>query len=149
MTQWPSGDVVFSSTSLAKRPEIADFYRRTGYAAHLGEKDRLIIAESEGKIIGALRLCQEQGVWVLFGMRVIPDRRRQGLGSALLGEAVMRLGRAACYCIPHAYLEAFYGSAGFARIPVQTAPNFLQDRWHDYGRCGLDVVIVKRERSSD
>lgn len=140
-----SGDVTLRATSLTKNPEIADFYRRTGYSASLEESDQVLVAESGGEIVGVLRLGQEEGVWVLRGMRVIENRRRQGLGSALLREAAGLLGQATCYCIPHAFLEAFYASAGFARIQVRAAPPFLLDRWHDYGRRGLDVIIMRRK----
>lgn len=144
MTHLPTYDVVFSATSLAKSPKIEDFSRLTGYSERLDGADLILVTESEGETVGVLRVCQEDGLWVLRGKRVIESRRRQGLGSALLREAVRRLGRPTCCCIPHARFEGFYASAGFTRLPVGAAPRFLQGRWHDYGRRGLEVIIMPR-----
>ena len=53
-----------------ERPRIAAFYAENGYTQVYANDDLLVLAESGGEICGAVRLCQEQDVLVLRGMRV-------------------------------------------------------------------------------
>ena len=128
-----------------ERSEIAAFYLKTGYTVPLTDDDRILVAERDQHIVGALRICSEGGVAVVRGMRVLEELRRKGIGESLLVAAADVLGSEACYCIPHAHLESFYGRIGFRKLPVRRAPGFLQERWHEYGRRGLDVIIMIRE----
>jgi ElaA protein len=56
-----------------------------------------------------------------------PERRRDGLGRALMGEGLARLaaefGRCPVRIGAQAYLERFYGSFGFER----SGPNYVED----------------------
>jgi hypothetical protein len=40
---------------------IEAFYRQCGYGGGLNEKDLILIARSETKLVGAVRLCPETG----------------------------------------------------------------------------------------
>ena len=90
---------------------VADLYRETDYAGGVLPSDRIVVAKSDGRLLGAYRLVREHDVLVLRGMRVRAALRRQGIGTRLL-DALQDI-EEPCYCVPHAYLEGFYGRAGF------------------------------------
>jgi GNAT superfamily N-acetyltransferase len=124
---------------------IAAFYRETTYRPLVGPADLLVVAEDAEEICGALRICQEEGVLVLRGMRVALRRQRQGVGTRLLEAAEEAIGGRECLCIPHRHLTAFYGRAGFCEIPATAAPRFLRERWKQYTEeYRLDVVVMRR-----
>lgn len=135
-----------SATRVARpdeRQEIERFLRETGYAGGILASDRLVIAVWGERLAGAFRLAREEGVLVLRGMRVREDLRRKGIGRRLLG-ALAGLGEA-CFCVPHSYLDGFYGGAGFARLPETETPAFLRDRARRYREQGLDVIVMRRD----
>jgi putative acetyltransferase len=80
-----------------------------------------LVAEDEGEVIGylaasAARIGTQDG-WGLIGpLAVLPPRHRQGVGSALMAEAIRRLRRtsrgAALVGDP-----AYYGRFGFRAFP--------------------------------
>jgi len=124
---------------------ITAFYRETAYRPPIHPTDVLVIAEDADGICGALRLCTEEGVIVLRGMRVAADRQRQGIGTRLLEGAGGAISDQECYCIPHRRLRAFYSQAGFAEIPLGECPSFLRDRWRQYTEeYALDVILMRR-----
>ena len=124
---------------------VAAFYRASAYRPPLAVTDRFIIAEDEAGICGALRLCSEEGLLVLRGMRVAPSRQRQGIGTQLLERAAGAIGERECCCIPHRILSGFYAQAGFEEIAVGEAPAFLRDRWRQYTEgYALDVILMRR-----
>jgi N-acetylglutamate synthase-like GNAT family acetyltransferase len=122
--------------------EVARFLRETGYGGAVLLSDRLVVAEQDGRLAGAFRLAREDGVLVLRGMRVREDLRRVGIGRRLLG-ALAGLDEV-CFCVPHAYLESFYGGAGFVRPPEVQTPAFLRERARRYREQGLDVIVMRR-----
>ena len=125
-------------------PGIAQFYRETDYGGGLRLSDTLVVAEDEGVLVGAVRLCDEFGELVLRGMRVRRDLQRRGIGSLLLLELEPFLRERVCYCVPHRYLFSFYGQIGFSEVASEEAPSFLRERVEEYTRLGLDVVVMKR-----
>ena len=137
--------VKIRTASPAEFKRLLAFYRASGYRPALAPSDLFVVAEDEAGICGALRLCSEEGVLVLRGMRVAPSRQRQGIGTQLLERAAGLTGERECYCIPHRILSGFYAQAGFEEIAVGTAPRFLQDRWWQYtGDFALDVILMRR-----
>jgi GNAT superfamily N-acetyltransferase len=130
-----------------ERHEVARFLLESGYGGGVLSSDRLVVAERDGYLAGAFRLADEDGVLVLRGMRVREDLRRAGIGRRLLG-ALAGLDEV-CLCVPHAYLEGFYGSAGFLRLPEAETPTFLRERVRRYREQGLDVIVMRRDPRSD
>lgn len=80
-----------------------------------------LVAEDEGEVVGYLaaspaRIGTQEG-WGLIGpLAVLPSRHRQGIGSALLAEALRRL-RATCRGAALVGEPAYYGRFGFRAFP--------------------------------
>ncbi len=126
-----------------ERGAIAAFLRDAAYGGGVQPSDRLVVAKADATVVGAYRLAREEGVLVLRGMRVREDVRRNGIGGRLL-QALAQLDEP-CFCVPHAYLEAFYGSAGFSRLRAAEVPGFLEARAAAYAEQGLEVIVMRRE----
>lgn len=92
------------------------------------------MALSAAKIIGAVRLCFEQGHFVLRTMQIHPDFQKKGIGQKLLYEFDHLLQKKkiqSIFCMPFTHLEKFYGTIGFRKIQTSEAPLFLQQRLSD------------------
>lgn len=80
-----------------------------------------LVAEENGEIIGhlaasAARIGTQEG-WGLIGpLAVLPARHRQGIGSALMTEALRRL-RATCRGAALVGDPGYYGRFGFRAFP--------------------------------
>ncbi|WP_296583266.1 GNAT family N-acetyltransferase [Xanthobacter sp.] len=80
-----------------------------------------LVAEDEGEVIGylaasAARVGAQAG-WSLIGpLAVLPSRHRQGIGSALMAEAIHRL-RASMRGVALVGDPAYYGRFGFRSFP--------------------------------
>jgi N-acetylglutamate synthase-like GNAT family acetyltransferase len=131
-----------ASESLRQR--VPDFYERNGYFRSVTDEDTILVAALGEEIVGAARLCPENGAIVLRGMQVLPESQRRGVGNSLLKECVARLGSSPCYCIPWAHLENFYTRGGFQRCEPSEAPDFLKTRYAGYLADGLDVILMRR-----
>jgi putative PIN family toxin of toxin-antitoxin system len=125
-------------------PRLLAFYQEVAYTGGVDPADVVVLAEEEGRIIGALRLCQEQGTLVLRGMRVEEEWQRQGVGTRLLQVANERIGRRTCYCLPHPHLEGLYGRIGFAQVKPASAPRFLRLRQVEYRKRGEETLLMKK-----
>jgi N-acetylglutamate synthase-like GNAT family acetyltransferase len=127
---------------------VAAFYRDNGYEPTISPADVIVVAgvaENEGALCGAVRLCDEHSVLVLRGMRVCEDMRRQGIGTRLLHAVEPVIGGRECFCIPHRYLRSFYGQIRFLEIEPTETPEFLRERFATYRReYGLDVILMRR-----
>jgi GNAT superfamily N-acetyltransferase len=131
------------------RPEdhrkVVTFYRAHDYTPAIGRGDLIVVAEREGALCAAVRLCEEHGTLVLRGMRVVEGQRRRGIGTDLLKAAVLQIGDRECFCIAHRSLRSFYARVGFGEIKATEAPAFLHRRCSGYRReFGLDVIILRR-----
>jgi predicted N-acetyltransferase YhbS len=124
--------------------QARDFYLATGYSSQLNPSDVIFFAEEDVHLVGIVRLCNEGGVTVLRGMRVVPARQRCGIGTELLLATVRQLQNASCYCVPYSHLIAFYERGGFGEVPAAGAPGFLGQRLKEYRIKGLDVTLMGR-----
>jgi predicted N-acetyltransferase YhbS len=111
---------------------VAAFYRAAGYGAGARDEDRVVIAEADGELIGAVRLSCEAGVIVLRGMRVSPAWQRRGVGARLLDGVAASLADGPCHCIAYPHLVGFYGRIGFVEVAPAESPPFLRSRLEDY-----------------
>jgi N-acetylglutamate synthase-like GNAT family acetyltransferase len=125
-------------------PEIAEFYRIQGSRGRPSPADRIFIAEEDGVLVGAVRLCEEEGVTVLRTMRVAASRQRQGIGRRLLATLAQALESRECFLLGFGHLEGFYGLEGFARIDPRDLPPHLRERLRLYLADRPDVIPMRR-----
>jgi GNAT superfamily N-acetyltransferase len=133
----------------AKASEIsglAAFYRLAEYSGLVNPADLVVYAKEQGRIIGAGRLSEEEGVLVLRGMRVLKQHQGRGVGRAILGLLVEEGRSRDCYCIPYRSLQHFYAAEGFHKIASPKAPGFLGDRLKDYRARGHDVILMSQNQ---
>ncbi len=132
---------------MAEHPDIAAFYELCGYSGGISADDTIFVAVRDSWLVGAVRLCEEQGVVVLRGMQVLARFQRQGIGQSLLDECLPEVNKSFCYCVPFAHLAEFYGANGFERCETGDAPDFLEDRCTNYIEQGHDVLVMGRAPS--
>jgi N-acetylglutamate synthase-like GNAT family acetyltransferase len=136
-------DVVVRLGSTGDFPGVVELYREWGYRGGVQPRDRLIIAEHDGQIVGVVRLTREHGHTMLRGMRVQPPYQRSGVGTRMLRLFEQQLSDE-CLCVPFAHLLGFYGQIGFREISRDEAPRFLADRARSYEAEGHRVAIMRR-----
>lgn len=124
---------------------LNNFYSITNYGGKVSGDDRVAYITAEDRIIGVGRLSEENGVYVLRGMRVMKEYRQHGLGKTILDSLLNEICKNECYCIPFRILRHFYAAKGFKEIRPSEAPTFLRVRLSDYKTQDLDVIIMKNE----
>lgn len=107
---------------------VNDYYETHRRSRGANAGDFILLAEDDGRLIGVVRLCREQGHLVLRGMSIQRDYRRQGLGTRMLRQLVEHIGDRDCFSLPWAHLEGFYGVIGFERVADEHLPAFLRER---------------------
>ena len=120
------------------------FYNSVGYSGGIQDSDIVISARKGSDFVGLIRLCKEEGVFVLRGLYVSEAFRGTGIGIKLLHAASKTIEKRECWGIPFRDLAKFYSSAGFIECEESDAPTFLVVRSKKYISEGMDVVLVKR-----
>jgi len=121
-----------------------DFYRSVGYLAPIVNTDIVFTARDQDKIIGVVRLSVEESTLVLRGMMIAPSHQRQGIGSLMLSQLEKAIGPRDCYCLPHGWLDEFYGQIGFVTIADSMAPPHLKIRLSDNRRKYPKLILMRR-----
>jgi len=125
--------------------EVAAFYKHCGYGGGVSERETTLVLRVGGQLIGAVRLCPEEGYVVLRGMQVHPAFQRQGVGYRLLSACVPFLEkRQRSFCLPYTHLVSFYEKAGFSEVPSTELPAFLSARLSSYLARGQQVLAMAR-----
>jgi predicted N-acetyltransferase YhbS len=125
--------------------KVDAFYARFSRSARMATSDSIVIAEDEGKVIGVIRLCTEEGYSVARTMIVDEEYRRKGIGKQMLSVFEELLHNIDCYGIAYTHLKDFYGRVGFSPILEQDAPLHLQKRYREYMASGRgEFIILKR-----
>jgi N-acetylglutamate synthase-like GNAT family acetyltransferase len=145
----PSSKVPAMKTVIKQLPEEAfaaaqNFYATVGYHTPIGSKDLVLAAFNENEIIGLVRLAPELDFIVLRGMMIAPSYQRHGLGSAMLFKLKDSIGSATCYCLPHDWLQGFYGQIGFEKFAESEAPPHLMERLTEGQKKYPNMIIMKR-----
>lgn len=136
-------EIIIRVARQEEHPRVAETYVAWGYGGGVLPSDVVYVAEENGALIGIVRRTVEEGVTMLRGMQIAPDRRGRGIGARLLRAFVADLD-GACTCIPYTHLTRFYGSEGFAVVADDDAPAFLQARLATYRARGLSVLAMRR-----
>lgn len=125
---------------------LIDFYAACGYRYTPSDTETILVACVDGIIVGAVRLCIEEGHLVLRGMQVSSDMQGKGVGTKLLYEFSKRVGERECFCIPYTHLEHFYAQIGFEILLEKDAPLFLQERMKEYRnkKNGKTYMLMRR-----
>lgn len=127
--------------------KVDAFYARFSKSARMATSDSIMIAEEEGKVIGAIRLCTEEGYHVARTMIVDEEYRGKGIGKQMLAAFEELICNLDCYGIAYEYLKTFYGRIGFSPILEQKAPAHLQKRYREYIASGRGkFIIMKRPK---
>jgi GNAT superfamily N-acetyltransferase len=124
--------------------KVISFYERCGYTGGAKQKDDVVIAKVDEKIIGAGRVCYEEGIVVLRGLYIGEEFQRRGVGKAILKELDKIIGDREAYILPYKYLGPLYSKIGFKEIELEEAPLFLQERRLKYIKMGNTGMIMRR-----
>ncbi len=136
-------EVTIRWASAGEYADVVQHYEVCNYGGGIDEKDGMAIAVSD-QIVGAVRICSENGVPVLRGMQVKPEFQRKGIGLAMLKFLQFNTDMSGCYCLPYKHLIQFYSKIGFEEIKVEEAPIFLAARLERYrGNGNQDITIMK------
>ncbi len=127
-------------------PQVASLYHEAGYGGGIDGNDEVFVATSNENLVGAVRLCSEDGVIVLRGMQVSGAFQRQGIGAQLLRACTLHLDRGPSFCLPYSHLAEFYGTASFETVRATELPDFLAKRLHLYLARGQDVIAMRRHK---
>jgi N-acetylglutamate synthase-like GNAT family acetyltransferase len=129
------------------RSIVDPLYERNGKRPCARDEDLFFIAIEDGKPVGCVRFCVENGTPMLRTMMVDSEHRRRGIGSLLLQAFAAYLDANRIrnvFCLPYAHLDVFYGSAGFECVVPNEAPLFLQERMHSYDPSGTAYLCMRR-----
>ncbi|MES2462936.1 MAG: GNAT family N-acetyltransferase [Armatimonadota bacterium] len=132
-------------------PQVEALYRDCGYRGGASAADIVLVAWEKERLVGAVRLCREEGVTMLRGMMVLPERQGRGIGKHLLQACAQQLDNmdAQCWCIPYAHLRDFYAGIGFQIVTLDQVPDGrLRERYQNYQSEGREVLLMVREAGS-
>ncbi|MEN8007070.1 MAG: GNAT family N-acetyltransferase [Candidatus Krumholzibacteriota bacterium] len=135
---------VFELAGTSDLAAVTSFYETVGYSGGVHPGDRLLVGLLDGRIVAAVRLCEEEGLLVLRGMYVAPDFRSRRLGTELLRFASLEIGPQECWCVPYEHLTGFYAEIGFRVCAGESVPEFLVERQARYAGNGHVVTIMRR-----
>ena len=124
-------------------PAIETFYASVGYAGFIAPNSVVIAARDGDAIVGAARIARENGILVLRGMMIAPSHQRRGLGTRMLSELDKHIGHSECFCLPHGWLQHFYGQIGFVAIADDLSPSHLWERLKA-GRIKYPQLVIMR-----
>jgi GNAT superfamily N-acetyltransferase len=127
-----------------KLPALQAFYTSVGYQAPIAGDCICLSARAGDEIVGLVRLAPEAGDLWLRGMMIAPAYQRQGIGGRMLDVLSELIGTRECYCLPHAWLDAFYGRIGFRIISETGVPARFAERLRLARDRGYDIILMHR-----
>jgi len=110
--------------------------------------DTFAVALHKEKIVGSVRLCSENGIYMLRTMMIDPDFRKKGLGARLLKyyeDKLLKDIKGNVYCTPYSHLDGFYSIIGFQDLGVDQAPPFIVERIAEYKAKGKCCLFMERQ----
>jgi N-acetylglutamate synthase-like GNAT family acetyltransferase len=137
-------NIVIKQIDPAEHASAQEFYTRVGYLQPIKPEDIVFCAFENHRIVGIVRLAPEHDFLVLRGMQIASSRQRNGLGTEMIKVLEKKVDKL-CYCLPHAWLENFYGQIGFKKIPDSEAPPHLYQRLIEGRKIHPKLIVMKRE----
>lgn len=124
------------------------FYQSVDYVQTLDPESLYYGAFHDGRMVGLVRNAFENQTWVLRGMQVLPAYQFLGIGSRLIKALEADLGAEDCYCLPHGWLEKFYGKIGFRTVQDHLGvPEFLKARLQENLKKYPQMILMKRAKA--
>ncbi|WP_461538387.1 GNAT family N-acetyltransferase [Spongorhabdus nitratireducens] len=136
-----NSDIVFSQVTGDQLGLVNRFYKANGHKGKCGREDRVYVARSLQGIVAAVRFTLKGRAWLLRGLWVAQDKRRQGLGYQLLGYCLPKFSEPV-WCYPYAYLITFYRKAGFLEQGCESAPDNIASPWRMYRMRGESFALM-------
>jgi len=124
--------------------QIQELYAFWGHAFTYLLNDQTFVAETSGKVVGAVRLAFENSCFVVRSLFVLEDYRGQGIARALLQQVGSELGVSEAYCLPLPKQEKLFSLIGFRSIAELSSPDFLIERRANLHQHDQDVITMKR-----
>jgi phosphoglycolate phosphatase len=122
------------------------FYQAVGYVQAIYAENKIYGAFHKGELIGVVRLALEEKTWVLRGMQIHPRYQFLGIGSRLIRLLESEFDDESCFCLPHRWLDRFYGQIGFKPLSYpEEAPIFLSQRLLENQKKYPHLILMKRE----
>ena len=143
-----SSPVIIEKAVPAQFSEAQVFYATMDYDYPISPDSIVLIARDGQRICAVVRVSPEDHYQVLRGFIVHPDYQRQGLGTLMLRELEKHMGRDECFCLPHQWLEGFYGQINFEKILPKSLPPALYKHWEDL-KCGPFPHVIAMQRGSN
>jgi phosphoglycolate phosphatase len=123
----------------------AAFYQSVGYVQAIQPQDKFFGAFHATEMVGLVRLAFENNHWVLRGMQVRPNFQFFGIGTKLIRLLEQDLQNENCYCLPHGWLDKFYGQIGFKTVKsTKDCPTFLVERLAENRKKYPQLILMKR-----
>ncbi|MEJ6474018.1 GNAT family N-acetyltransferase [Pseudoalteromonas piscicida] len=116
-------------------PLVNKFYDKHRARGRAAKHDHIWVAKYQHEIVAACRLQPVNGDWLLVGVYVVAQHRKQGIANRLIKTAIDQLYAAApqsaVYTFAYDYLIDFYSSLGFSCESLEL-PNELAGRLASY-----------------
>ncbi|MBI2047518.1 MAG: GNAT family N-acetyltransferase [Parcubacteria group bacterium] len=141
-------NLVIEKANRGDMEKVREFYRSQDYNQEINQECKIIVAQIDDEIIGVVRVCPENGIRVLRGMQIKPEKQGRGIGSRMLCEIKKLLEGKDCFAIPYKHLEEFYGQIGFKKINEKEAPEFLDKRIIEYRENHPDKSFILMKKSA-
>ena len=123
-------------------PRVNRFFKANGHKGKAKSHERVFVLEQGGRITAALRACPEADGYLLRSVWVASHMRSQGLGTALLTQAVGQLGLSPCWCYPFGHLKRFYQQSGFIEADINAVPATIASRYLTYSHKHQGLLLM-------
>ncbi len=141
---------IFKRDLTTSMEAIEDFYKSCGYPGSVDDTDQIILATTGSRVIGAIRLVEEEGTHLLRGMYIAEQYQRMGIGALMLKqfeELIVHQKITSIYLTCGAHLNDFYGKIGFKIVTNPHAiPSFLSVRSAGYAKKFGPQLIMQRKK---
>jgi N-acetylglutamate synthase-like GNAT family acetyltransferase len=110
---------------------------------------RFVVAAEEDRVIGVGQIKpHNDGSRELASIAVVPERRRQGIGGALI-HALMQNEKPPLYLMCRDAMEPYYERFGFRKIGATEMPPYYKRMWRlvnalpEFVRAKVRVIVMK------